>query len=171
MKGICFTEPMFQSVIEGRKTQTRRIATEFDDVFFESDNPIKLLLKNGKVIKPRYQVGETVYLKEPYQFVQMPLERTVIYKYGYIGGYNGKWKNKLFMSERYARYFIEITGVRCERLQDISDEDIIKEDVKHKCIIGYTLKSSYADLFNSINGQDTWNNNPYVWVYDFILKK
>jgi len=75
--------------------------------------------------KPRYKVGETVYLKEPY--FPYCFERA-LYKYDSKNQF-GKWSNKLFMPEKYARYFIEITGVRCEQLQDISDEDCMKEGI------------------------------------------
>jgi len=73
MKGICFKESSFNAVIEGRKTQTRCIVKP------QTDSPIYKLpgsteyfyRENGckaVMLKPRYQVGETVYLKEPYKF-------------------------------------------------------------------------------------------------------
>lgn len=92
----------------------------------------------------------------------------------------GEWKNKLFMPGWAARYFIEITAVRVERLQDISDEDCMKEGICPKLDgllfvnevnnIAYpTPKRAYAALINEINGKGTWEKNPWVWVYDFEL--
>lgn len=97
-------------------------------------------------------------------------------------------KNKLFMPEKYARYFIEITAVRAERLQDITEEDCIKEGIEYSpeaVPIGYpfgavfpynngfhnytTAKEAYAALINNISGKGTWERNPFVWVYDFRL--
>jgi len=174
MKGIIFSEPMFNAVIDGRKTQTRRIMTPQP----KSD----LIAKYH--CNPRYKAGEIVYLKEPY----LPIMRT-IYKYD-GGDYDPKlkWKNKLFMMERYARYFIEITAVRCERLQDISDDDCLKEGIEelnageiipnYQDYIQYsngdeynydTPQKAYAALINKIYGKGTWESNPYVWVYDFKL--
>jgi hypothetical protein len=97
------------------------------------------------------------------------------------------WKNKLFMPEKYARYFIEITGVRAERLQDISDEDCMKEGIREErfvnfpyetfyvipdmsCPLSNTPREAYADLIDKIGGEGTWESNPFVWVYDFKLK-
>lgn len=97
----------------------------------------------------------------------------------------GEWKNKLFMPEWAARYFIEITAVRAERLQDISDVDCMKEGVISRVAAVYpyellyqipevpnyyaTARQAYASLINRINGKGTWDKNPYVWVYDFRL--
>ena len=99
------------------------------------------------------------------------------------------------MPESAARYFIEITAVRAERLQDISDEDCMKEgievvhraghagennpsglcfDISQKWDYQYSCSESapwkaYAALINKINGKGTWEKNPWVWVYDFEL--
>lgn len=94
-------------------------------------------------------------------------------------------KNKLFMPEKYARYYIEITAVRAERLQDISDADCMTEGVISRVAAVYpyellyqipevpnyyaTARQAYASLINNINGKGTWERNPYVWVYDFRL--
>jgi hypothetical protein len=135
-------------------------------------------------VKPRYKVGETVYLKERYIVFEdeygNPSE--VIYKYRELFESNKlTWQNKLFMPAKYARYFIKITSVRCERLQAISDSDCVKEgitinpdydsDVRDEKILvassHYLVK--YADLIDTMHGKGTWESNPYVWVYDFEL--
>ena len=143
--------------------------------------------------KPKYKVGETVYLKEPYAVSG----KYIIYKLGSTIGQEFdkagiKWKNKLFMPESAARYFIEITGVRAERLQDISEEDCLKEGIEYNsnpfsecntigCSFGVkfpynngyvnytTPRKAYASLIDKINGKGTWERNPFVWVYDFKL--
>lgn len=167
MKGICFTEEMFNSVIKGNKTQTRRL--------------IKPRLIN------RYNIGDIIYLKEPY--VDDYINGAMFYKYdkddlhklkimGYEkDSYKRKfWHNKLFMPECYARYFIEIINIRRERLQEISDEDCFAEGVQD--IIGTyyyrtaseyfnVQKNTYKSLIDKINGKGTWNSNPEIWVYEF----
>lgn len=165
MKGICFTEIMFNSVINGNKTQTRRL--------------IKPSVIN------RYKVGDIVYLKEPYVYdfigdvVFYKYDKDYLHKLEIIGyeeeSYGKKfWRNKLFMPENYARYFIEITNVRKERLQDISIEDCFAEGVQD--IIGpyyyrtaseYLYIHVYKSLIDKINGKGTWDSNPEVWVYGF----
>jgi len=209
-KGIMFTEAMFNEVIEWRKTQTRRIVKPKPgpELFYvkklnknewvESDKYTGYYscVEDGRFYKPRYQLGEKVYIREPYDFGKhkqgdkhLPNSRVfgdifVDYPYSDKGYYPGI---KYTMPEKYARYFIEITSLRCERLQDISDEDCLKEGIKKtdRKTIGYpfgiqfnyfngyanytTQKEAYAALINEINGKGTWEANPYVWVYDFKL--
>jgi hypothetical protein len=55
----------------------------------------------------------------------------VLYKCDFDNKNLYKWQNKLFMPQWAARYFIEITAVRCERLHDISDEDCLKEGIEY----------------------------------------
>ncbi|WRQ33499.1 hypothetical protein U5907_02360 [Bacteroidales bacterium MB20-C3-3] len=92
----------------------------------------------------------------------------------------GEWKNKLFMPQWAARYFIEITAVRAERLQDISAGDCMKEGIHTMTggllfvneinnIVYPTPQRAYAALINNISGKGTWERNPFVWVYDFKL--
>ena len=97
----------------------------------------------------------------------------------------GEWKNKLFMPEYAARYFIEITAVRAERLQDITEEDCMKEGIiPNFSLTGgrwhyfipdklnepyHSPVEAYAALIDKISGKGTWEKNPFVWVYDFRL--
>lgn len=215
MNGICFIEPLFNKVVTGEKTQTRRIINHFGN----KEHYGKLLCHWGLsrppylaetgdwrwelqtavddshsfIIKSNYNVGETVYLKEPYSYLSLNNQEPVlIYKYG--EDYSDieevspiKWKNKLFMPASAARYFIEITAVRAERLQDISEEDCLKEGIeaftKDEKLFKYGLDGwewsemsrtaieAYASLIDKINGKGTWERNPCVWVYDFKLIK
>lgn len=192
MKGICFIEPLFGKVAKREKTQTRRIITPEPKI------------QNGWIVKPKskYKIGEIVYLKEPHVCYQETYQELmtnasgleIAYKYGnnlsiedITGNSELKWGNKLFMPEKCARYFIKITGVRAERLQDISEEDCIKEGIMYAPIQSLawqdkltpmwsnginrykTPQEAYAALINSINGKGTWEKNPWVWVYDFEL--
>jgi hypothetical protein len=96
--------------------------------------------------------------------------------------------NKLFMPEWCAVHLIKITGVRAERLQDISDEDCIREGIEtYNCYYedyistelcsyrngiedGFELpQDAYAALIDSIHKKGVWNSNPFVWCYDFKL--
>ena len=94
------------------------------------------------------------------------------------------WHKRLarFMPRSASRLTLEITGTRIERLQDISEEDAIKEGVDWKtCPItestdsivkGYGVRKidyvgGFKKLWKSIHGSGSWDNNPYVWVIDF----
>lgn len=217
MKGICFKEELFKLVVSGKKTQTRRIINprpEYNDtqgviwrgcaygIGFNNHKDAYVNFSNSA--KPKYKAGERIYLKEPYRTAQDV--DFIIYKYEHPTGradYLGcdkddrhiSWKNKLFMPQSSARYFIEITAVRAERLQDISEQDCQKEGViacgthdfgspigvmnlydigKDKRYIEgdwFTPTDAYSELIDEINGKGTWESNPFVWVYDFRLVK
>lgn len=207
MKGICFIEPLHGKTVKNIKVQTRRLVVSRTGFF-------QVCSKNGVVtniwqtdanewtgenlipVKSRYKVGDVLYLKEPYCIGVNgcdTLPSLIYYKYndkdmsfltrtGLINDI--KWKNKLFMPASVARHFIKITEVRAERLQDISDEDCIKEGIEEELNIHDgkqwftycngthsfdTPREAYKALINSIDGKDTWDNNPWVWVYDYEL--
>lgn len=217
MKSILFKEPLFNAVVEGAKTQTRRIIKsllgaiglslainkdkDITGVFALNENEGYINPKTAQewIIMPKYKVGEILYLKEPY-FVDVldgvhynfncPENQLEMTKTG------GKWKNKLFMPESAARFFIKITGVRVERLQDISEEDCIEGGIIEErpefygfsqsdkkpqygipemiteTLLGAstwfnTPQQAYAAMIDKINGKGTWNSNPFVFVYTY----
>jgi hypothetical protein len=194
MKGITFTEPLFHKVVSGEKTQTRRIVKP--QPAFEGEFRYACPKdENQKDIIPRY-------LKEPYARSYIPgIEDKddnpfttaidpkcweTIYRYDDCIYAGAEWKNAISMPAKYARYFIEITAVRCERLQDISDEDCLKEGIQEikgfnpvstcyeDCVdknLWTSPQQAYAALIDQIYGKGTWERNPYVWVYDFKLVK
>jgi len=208
MKGIMFTEPLFKAIIAGKKSQTRRIVKHPDYDFLGSSRPIidtdgvSVIFWEGSiacVVHPHYYPGETVYLKEPYYDAS---DGDLFFKYDFHGKDNipvnfefydnPKWKNKMFMSEKFARYYIKITNVRVELLMNITEEDARKEGCK---IFGITLynnsgvavqtiirgdaKKDFENLWDSINVKwnrrhddyrgYTFEDNPFVWVYEFEL--
>ena len=208
MKGMCFIEPLFEKVVKSEKTQTRRMITPEpiikDDWFIKEIEgwgkaPFGVVSKYPdceperfeimQLLKPKYQVGEIVYLKEPYvddlimektlyKYSKSDLQELISNGYGDMVDSKGFWKNKLFMPESAARYFIEITAVRAEKLQDISEEDCLKEGIElynnyDGTYGGHSAptapKEAYAALINSIYGKSTWEKNPFVWVYEFRL--
>jgi hypothetical protein len=90
------------------------------------------------------------------------------------------WKPSIHMPKEACRIFLEVTNVRVERLNDISEQDAIDEGIKviepeeayydydgGACGAYATAKGSFFSLWNSINGKDSWEDNPWVWVYDF----
>lgn len=89
-----------------------------------------------------------------------------------------RWESPLYMPKVAARIFLKVVNVRVGRLQNITKEDCLKEGViKQKEISGvfYPFDNKYyfntIDTFNaiweSINGLESWNENPFVWVYEF----
>lgn len=97
--------------------------------------------------------------------------------------YPVKWKPSIHMPRHSSRILLEITAVRVERLQDISEEQARAEGVRlmrddsgtwvsregpGKLVTPWpTAKEAFGDLWNSINGPDAWGANPWVWVVEF----
>jgi hypothetical protein len=81
-----------------------------------------------------------------------------------------KFKPSIHMPRAYSRISLEITGVRVERLQDISDRDAQAEGVQAAVVAGYPVaaRSGFHQLWNHINGKTApWESNPWVWVIGF----
>ena len=192
-------------VLSGQKTQTRRVVKEQyrypnKEVYWDANH--KALCFRGKttvdyIATPRYYVGEVVAVAQSYQkagVVFVPIrESDFINKRSVKWGNARKlagWKNKLFARAELMPHVIKITNIRVERLQDISDEDCMREGtIEHtaEIIPNYppytqycygisdvfcdTPRQAFAELIDKINGKGTWESNPYVWVYDFELAK
>lgn len=78
------------------------------------------------------------------------------------------WRPSIHMPRWASRILLEITAVRVERLQDISDEQALAEgvDQTNTSIPGYA-RQRFQDLWESINGTGSWDANPWVWVVEF----
>ena len=192
-----------QAVLEGRKTQTRRIITY--PKTFKGKNVCGLWVYRWKVdgaiteicmydedeisidggqILPKYKVGEIVAVAQSYNSFYNDECNPNLFPNG------AGWTNKMYVKPELMPHQIRITNVRAEQLQDISDEDCLKEGIikgkvgsedTHFMDAYYipTLKTdpfctpqgAYSYLINKISGKGTWENNPYVFVYDFELVK
>ena len=206
-KPILFSTPMVQAILEGRKTQTRRSVIkqptqkEFLPELFNDELGVlyvgyKGLSKylTGKV-KSRYQQGDILWVRETWHKVHDSSTRQFL-NYGYKANWSygiyshpknkGIWNASIHMPKDAARIFLEVTNVRCERLNDISENDAIAEGIEtfyneewDKISYKDYLKTdntrtsspihSFASLWRSINGKDSWELNPFVWVYEFKL--
>jgi hypothetical protein len=85
-----------------------------------------------------------------------------------------RWRPSIHMPRWASRITLEITGVRVERLQDISEEDAKAEGCKEWLIPGqhsyapiYSYKQGYRVLWQTLNGPSSWDLNPWVWVVEF----
>ena len=194
MKKIMFNDKygLTQAVLVGRKTQTRRIAympngfITFDDEDFQLkklDNGQTLLtLCNNSFKTARYKIGEEVAIAQKYADLAYDGEffrllGKVIFEKG--------CHNKMFVRADLMPHRIRITNIRVERLQDISEDDCLKEGIWREDNVGLegttywyhglanssfrTPQEAYASLIDSIFCKGTWASNPYVFVYDFEL--
>lgn len=201
MKKIMFNDKygLTQAVLEGRKTQTRRIAymqngfVVFDDEDFQLkklDNGQALLtLRNSRLKTANYKLGETIAIAQKYKDLIYDDEFYRLYdKNGtpleYIELEKG-YSNKMFVRADIMPHHIRIANIRVERLQDISNGGCLKEGIWRGDNVGLegttywyyglanssfrTPQEAYASLIDRISGKGTWESNPYVFVYDFEL--
>lgn len=188
------------AVIEGRKTMARQIMAGIDfpvnmvmgRVLPDKDGKI-YAVANGEniIVKLRYKVGEVVAVAQSYEQIganpQHYISRPDIDGYQIISMCPG-WRNKMFVRAELMPHQIRITGIRCERLQDISDEDCVKEgvrvgsqaleypyyfiDTKQFLICDYkSPRRAFAALIDKVSGRGTWDRNPWVVAYEFELVK
>ena len=128
-----------------------------------------------------YQIGDILWVRE--SFAKPPIYAFGV-KYIYKAGFNESicgWKPSIHMPKEAARIFLEVTNVRVERLRDISEDDAIAEGIERVSIAPFVHrfknylcnnkfigpKESFKTLWMKINGEDSWNANPWVWVYEF----
>jgi len=203
---------MVQAILEGTKNQTRRIVKnnnslyaskfselDFNDAFVEGFNlsdkclKAKHLLNNDtrQLILSKIETGDIFWVRETWQYSD-DLEHPYLYKQKELGEWlpeyfkRMKWKPSIFMPKEACRNFLEVTNVRVEKLQDISNKDAKSEGIQNHYLLkdsGYTHYTrsdkfipfgetdaeitSFLSLWMSINGAESLDANPWVWVYYF----
>lgn len=189
MQKIMFNDRygLTNAVIEGRKTMTRRLIpdeffgltwdTRGNTLVYENEYGDFIDVRHSKYT--RYKLGEFVAVSQCYN--DMVQEFTDL---AFVPGST----NKMFVRADLMPHQIRITGIRCERLQDISDEDCVKEgvrvgsqaleypyyfkDTKQFLICDYkSPRRAFAALIDKVSGRGTWDRNPWVVVYEFELVK
>lgn len=196
--GLMFKAPLVRAILEGRKTQTRRIAKpvrhpDLGSVY----SPGALVLEHEPqhVINracPYGKPGDRIYVRETFvQGYKEDPETGAVRDYDEEGNdipmttwyratdggitwcddygweTNVPWKPAIHMPKALARIWLEVTGVRVERLQPISEADAKAEGVDASKYQG--LDRAYARAFSELwesTGGD-WDANPWVWVVDF----
>lgn len=211
MKKIMFNDRygLTQAVIKGRKTMTRRMISggpllpedRIEDACICPDGFVSIIANGGESlmeVKYHYKVGEIVAVAQSYNYLSniyhdkglylLQLSKVHGYKLAYITKLPG-WRNKMFVIADLMPHRIRISGIKCERLQDISDEDCFKEGINasnsHEIGYGipwvyefagskmvyYTPREAFAALIDKVSGRGTWKSNPWVVAYEFDLLK
>ena len=184
MKKIMFNDKygLTQAVLEGRKTQTRRTFLKpGEETLLNGITPEYLIS-----VRSLYKVGETIAIAQSYKDIHTEalrevgdcdLQKEFLQSKGYT--------NKMFVRAEMMPHTIRIRNIRIEHLQDISEEDCLKESIWREDNVGLkgttywyhglsnssfrTQQEAYASLIDRISGKGTWASNPYVFVYDFEL--
>lgn len=206
---ILFSAPMIRALLDETKTQTRRAAKVKNTLGHQSiSGP-----RHGKYARaylldkehdmrdianacPYGLPGDQLWVRETWAYGIHALaakdhERNGPWVYAADGDIAlqhrlcERWRPSIHMFQAASRITLEITGVRVEWLQDISEADAISEGCT-KNHNGYfwgaphavsglkqmaTAVSAYRDLWESINGTDSWAANPLVWVVEFKVVK
>lgn len=213
MKKIMFNDKfgLTQAVLDGRKTMTRRIikcprtfrgewVAGFNIHRSPSDKKIvgfpcmydadEREFDMGEIL-PKYKLGEVVAIAQSYRdsgyspdsLDRHPKDLSVR---GLMKDSAG-WNNKMFVKSYACRHHIKIVNVKIERLQDISDEDCLKEGVIHAYTDNNGIKiyhtphtkrgylstdvaqQAFSFLIDKVSGKGTWESNPFVFAYEFVL--
>ena len=227
---ILFSGPMVLAILEGRKTQTRRVVKPQPDISALKKSARDIEFRRMPVLGPTHtpaewgvcqkydkpecvpiycykspygQPGDRLWVRETFTEKKvMPIEDRVPGDFVYRADLNEKWVSKwaaqwkpsIHMPRVASRITLEITGIRVERLQDISEADAIAEGLKSLTKDGNLFKwglpdrdglpgnddygwhwsgwcrdprKAYRRLFESINGPDSWAANHWVWVVEF----
>ena len=218
---ILFSTPMVQALIDGRKTQTRRVIKPQPQTIPQVPMPLNDFCKemerltkegNGMIhtsgagkglafpLCPYGQPGDLLWVREKHypRFVKGGIEGfkrhyPELHPWIYFASepdYDTRghgWKPSIHMPKSAARIWLQVTGVRVERLQDIHEDDARAEGIEYqnringgawKCykdtagiskdlLFCIDPSSSFRSLWSSINGPGSWELNPWVWVVEF----
>ena len=165
---ILFRTEMVRAILDGRKTMTRRVVkpqparspywTQYENsgAFY----PATLDAEPSVLKCPYGPVGDRLWVRETFGFDPwhyLEGHDSILYRADQKidSDYPIKWKSPYHMFKKYARIWLEITGIRVERLQGISLEDIKAEGMKYNVDPEYNIDPwhVFADLWDSINGK------------------
>lgn len=203
---MLFKTEMVEAILNGNKTETRRIIKfpkdyDGEKVFDNGSFGIKYTSNDFedcvKRLAPKINVNDIIWVRETFQITDFLHLSDENYGYIYKASENGKewgknsenwkWKPSLFMPKEACRIFLKVVSVHVERLHDIDEQSAINEgilmdvklpiaDFKTKTLYRdyrnetagcADARSSYMTLWQKINGKDSWDQNPFVWVYKF----
>ncbi len=207
MKKIMFNDKygLTQAVLDGRKTMTRRLVPKkitdkvkaFQQEYYEGSlerisvqDAVLNMVTCEHIFNPPYKVGEVVAIAQSYKDVIEEWSKG--YGRGFSFGLEDRagMSNKMFVKPEYMPHHIRMTGLKVEYLQDISEEDCLREGIyEHNPIPanpkmkGYaydstldthkkrkwfdTPRKAFAALIDKVSGKGTWESNPLVYAYTF----
>ena len=204
-KPIPFTVPMVQAILAGRKSQTRRLLKPAPERTESGHWHVPWQVGGGSIMAPdatdrclaveareglRIQAGDLLWVREPWRASSahddlaprdIPEGDAVEYLADAAKVLTGRYRHARFMPRWASRITLEVTGVKVERLQDITNADALAEGVEQSAphfdptlyrdyLLGGdcdTPRLSFETLWTSLHGPDEWNRNPFVVAYTF----
>ena len=201
-KPILFSTDMVKAILSGDKTQTRRrVPEKIVDAYYDYDDwassvgmpegisCTRTYEKEYFMDRCKYSVGDILWVRETWQVTDFIHREDENWGYIYKASKNGrdwesnddewKWKPSIFMPKEACRIFLEVTGVRVERIKDINEDDahaegIVMTNKPHES--WYWMENvystdcpifAYLKLWEKINGQDSLVDNDWVYVITF----
>lgn len=194
--GLMFKAPLVRAILEGRKTQTRRIVKpqpapdkRFQGWILDSTDRKRIgkaswghgtggLVSDIECIgSPCGKPGDRIYVRETFA----PYERDCFYRADSGSTAMGPWKPAIHMPKELARIWLEITGVRVERLHAITEADAVRDGGLHSLpatgryvmnqgdqyfgLATHDPRELFREIWESAGGD--WAANQWVWVVDF----
>ena len=216
-KPILFNGEMVRAILDGKKTQTRRVIkpqpvlvgerwewTPRGKVVHSSDWFVDREPSPFMLCGAPYQIGDRLWVKEtfvletitnvgelptdgrPYEYIESNYDEDY---YWLVPHYRAtepephivpddledsyddrtRWSPSIFMPKWATRIWLEVTGVRAERVQDITATGIMEEGVKGWKAPMLLARSRFQALWDSINAERGfgWDTNCWAWVYEF----
>lgn len=190
---ILFSGPMVRAILAGTKTQTRRVVKERHIDAAPPVHFFQYLRENC----PYGQPGDRLWVREAWHFqqggpiydaagcVEDSMDDELSFRADRPNDRLTKWRPSIHMPRWASRILLEITAVRVERLHDITEADAQAEGVE-RVVVGSgwrrycdpdseevgvppcgDARRSFRSLWKYINGTESWNDNPWVWVVEF----
>ena len=201
---ILFSAPMVRAILDGRKSQTRRICKVAErhalSFVVDADKTGYFGDEEGEVVFPcpYGKIGDRLWVRETWHTIFdnelfdgekfgkqksaciadnqgfMPVCKDgIVYRADVPNLIGARWTPSIYMPRWASRILLEVTNVRVERLQDISEEDAKAEGVQITdeytgCADDIDSHAhAYKFLWDSTNGKGSWDLNPFVWVIEF----
>lgn len=196
-RGMIFNGEMVRAILDGRKTQTRRVMKPqpepcpaprgghwWPSNVFKTMLHVEEEMQNGKGgwgglvgdACPFGDVGDRIWVRETWAEAGASAPDLKLYRANYPAhvpahyenvppAEDVRWTPSIHMPRWASRILLEITDVRVEQLNDISEEDARSEGISGSS--ARDVKEAYAALWRSIYGSDSWRDNPWVWVIEF----
>jgi len=196
---ILFNADMVRAVLDGRKTQTRRVMKVQPHAGVRNSPFVKSGIEDGhgkELVYPFGEVGDRLWVRETFRVHSRATDvATLVYKASEQQSWTqqthrvpiekcnkpavvDKWTPSIHMPRWASRITLEITGVRVERLWDITEDDAKAEGCTFEALrfkpgtreveeMGHTAVYQFGGLWQSIYGADSWQANPWVWAIEF----
>jgi hypothetical protein len=169
---ILFTGEMVRAILEGRKTQTRRLVYTNGYVPTIDISKVRNFTKECRHGQP----GDVLWVKETFydsrkESKRMPVTYRADISVDEDLSRDFAWKPSIFMPRWASRITLEITNVRVERLQEITEADAKAEGTAWPELLtsgkSHGYRQGYRNLWESISGKGSWAQNSFCWVLEF----